>query len=168
MHGFTVGGTNTVLQSVTLGLYDNDSTTARVQIFADAAGVPSGTALGTQTATVSTTVPTLTSFNFGSLQLTASSSYWVVVSAPNAASLFNWAFNDDGDSPVAQNTSGWAPLSPVTKVSIDSGSNWAQSNGNRPASISIQAVPEPGTLGLSVAGLAACWIAVARRRMASR
>jgi len=159
MHGFTVGGSDNILQTITLGLFDNDSTTARVQIFADGGGIPSGSALASQTASVNNVTPTLQTFNFGSLPLTSGSTYWAVVSTPTASSLFNWAFNDDGFAPFTQNASGWLDVSPFqTKISSDSGSNWSGANGIRPASISITAVPEPdsllalGTAAVAIAG----------------
>lgn len=165
MHGFTVGGTRTILQTVKLGLADADNTPATVAIFADAAGVPTGSALGTQSAVVSSISPYYQTFNFGNVPLTSGSSYWIVVSSTNPSSLFNWVFNDNGVVPTTQNTSGWNPLSPVTKISTDSGLNWSSSNGNRPAAISITAVPEPAAIGMAIAGLVAAGYTLARRRM---
>ena len=165
MHGFTVGSPDNILQTVRLGLADNDSTTARVQIYQNSGGVPFGSPLGTQTATVSSVAPSFQTFNFGNLALTTGSSYWVVVSAPDASSLFNWSFNDNGDFPGTQNTSGWTPLSPVTKISTDAGLNWANSGSNRPAAISITAVPEPSTYAMAAVGFAAAGLARWRRRM---
>jgi hypothetical protein len=166
MHGFTVGGSDTILRTVKLGLSDNDSTTARIQIFANSGGNPSGSALATQTQTVANTTPTAQIFDFGSLALTSGSSYWVVVSAPDTNSLFNWSFNDNGDFPVTQNASGWTPLSPVTKISTDSGLNWGSSGTNRPASISITAVPEPTTYAMAAAAAGLLGFAKLRRRKA--
>ena len=165
MHGFTVGSPKNILQTVRLGLFDNDSTIARVQIYQDSSGLPSGSPLGTQSAAVSSVTPAFQTFDFGNLALTTGSSYWVVVSAPNASSLFNWAFNDNGDFPGTQNASGWTPLSPVTKISTDSGLNWANSGSNRPAAISITAVPEPSTYAMAAVGFAAAGLARWRRRM---
>jgi hypothetical protein len=166
-HGFTVGGTNTFLDKVTLGLADNDSTTARVQLFASVGtgtdAQPSGAALATRTATVSSNTPTLQSFDFNQFALTPGSSYWLVVSSPDLGSLFNWVFNNDGDFPTSQNASGWSPLSPVTKLSTDSGSSWNSSGSNRPASISITAVPEPGSIALAGIGIAAAGLRLRRR-----
>lgn len=165
MHGFTVGGTRTILQNVKLGLADNDNTSATVSIFADAGGVPTGSALGTQSATVNSNTPYLQTFNFGNVPLTSGSSYWIVVSSTTPSTLFNWVFNNDGDFPTTQNTSGWNPLSPVTKLTEDSGATWATSGLNRPAAISITAVPEPATIGMGIAGLAVAGYTLARRRM---
>ena len=165
MHGFTVTAPKKILQTVRLGLFDNDSTIARVQIFQDSSGLPSGSPLGTQTATVSSVTPSFQTFDFGNLPLAGGSSYWVVVSAPNASSLFNWAFNEDGNVPGTQNASGWTPLNPVTKISLNAGLSWATSNGNRPAAISITAVPEPSTYAMAAVGFAAAGLARWRRRM---
>jgi hypothetical protein len=167
-HGFTVGGTNTVLSSVTLGLYDNSNTVARVQLFASGSGsVPSGLPLATLTQTVSSLTPALMTFSFSpSLSLTSGSSYWVVVSTTETSGLFNWSFNDEGDFPTAQNSSGYSALSPVTKASTDSGASWSTSGVNRPASISITsitAVPEPSSIVLAGLGVLAAGYQLRRR-----
>lgn len=172
-HGFTVGGTNTSLQSVTLGLYDSNATPARVQLFASSTtggGQPSGTALATVSQAVNNLTPALQTFTFSpNVNLTSGLSYWIVVSTTEASGLLNWAFNDNGDFPNTQNTSGWLPTAPVTKASTDGGSSWANSGSNRPASISINAVapvPEPSTYALAAIGLGLVGVIRARRRRA--
>jgi hypothetical protein len=164
-HGFTVGGTNTVLSSVTLGLYDNSNTVARVQLFASGSGsVPSGLPLATLTQTVSSLTPARMTFSFSpSLSLTSGSSYWVVVSTTETSGLFNWSFNNEGDFPTAQNSSGYSALSPVTMASTDSGASWSTSGVNRPASISITAVPEPSSIVLAGLGVLAAGYQLRRR-----
>lgn len=163
--GFTVGGTNTVLSSVTLGLYDNNNTVARVQVFASGSGsVPSGLPLATLTQNVSSLTPALMTFSFSpSLSLTTGSSYWVVVSTTESLGLFNWAFNNEGDFPTEQNLSGYSPLNPVTKLSTNSGASWSSSGSNRPASISITAVPEPSSIVLAGLGVLAAGYQLRRR-----
>lgn len=150
-HGFTVGGTNTFLTSVAVGLRGAGSAT--VALYANAGGSPSSS-LASVTQSISASLsdpPALQSFNFSNFSLSAGVSYWVVVSGSSATAA-NWAFNAEGDFPTEQNSSGWSPLSPVTKRSTDSGSTWTTNNANRPASLSIVAsssapepIPEPGT-----------------------
>jgi hypothetical protein len=167
--GFKVSGSNTVLQSVSLGLYDSNSSPVRVQLFSDSAGSPGGSALATVSGVAGSTTPLLQSFNFSpNVSLTSESSYWIVVSTTETAGLFNWAFNQNGDFPDTQNSSGWTPLSPTTKMTTDSGSSWSNSGVNRPASFSITAtvapVPEPSTYALAAVGLGLAGLVRARRR----
>lgn len=163
--GFTVGGTNTELSSVTLGLYDTNNTLARVQLFASGSGsVPSGSPLATLTQTVSSTTPALMTFSFSpSLSLTSGSSYWVVVSTTETTGTFDWAFNSGNDLPTAQNLSGYSALSPATLFSDSAGVGWGFSDFARPASISITAVPEPSSIVLAGLGVLAAGYQLRRR-----
>jgi len=150
-HGFTVGGTNTYLNVVSLGIYGSGSATAA--LYSSSGGSPGSLITSVTQSIANLSNPTLQAFNFGGFSLTNASSYWIVVSG-SSGTPFNWAFNENGDFPIAQNSSGWTPLSPVTRSSINSGSSWTTSGVNRPASISITAsstapapapIPEPGT-----------------------
>lgn len=170
--GFTVGGTNTELSSVTLGLYDTNNTLARVQLFASGSSsvpsgsplVPSGSPLATLTQTVSSTTPALMTFSFSpSLSLTSGSSYWVVVSTTETTGTFDWAFNSGNDSPTAQNLSGYSASSPATLFSDNAGVAWGSSSFARPASISITAVPEPSSIVLAGLGVLAAGYQLRRR-----
>jgi hypothetical protein len=103
-------------------------------------------------------------FSFSpSLSLTSGSSYWVVVSTTETSGLFNWSFNNEGDFPTAQNSSGYSAMSPVTMASTDSGASWSTSGVNRPASISITAVPEPSSIVLAGLGVLAAGYQLRRR-----
>lgn len=167
--GFTVGGTNTTLTSVTLGLFDANSTNVRLQVFASGTAGPTGTALGTSNQNVLGTTPTLQTFVFSpNLTLTNGSSYWIVASTEEIGGLFSWAFNDNGDFGTQQNTSGWSAVANQTRVSTNSGATWANSGSNRPAGFSIQAVPEPSTYALAGIGMAAAGLMRWRRRQSSR
>jgi hypothetical protein len=145
--GFTVGGGTTYLNSVSIGI--GGTGTATVALYTNNGGVP-GSFLQSVTQNVagSTLAPTLQSFNFGSLSLASSASYWVVV---NASIGFNWVANLNDITSVGLNSSGWNPSSPVALRSLNSGTNWSTSTGGSVASLSITAsstpepIPEPGT-----------------------
>lgn len=162
-HGFTVTGSSSlVLQKVTLGLADNDSTTAQVAIHLDdGTGQPGFTAIETRSAAVSSNTPNLQTFDFGNLNLTNGSSYWVVVSAPDIGSLFNWALNNAFLPPTAQNGSDWT----YTSTKSLAGFSWSDGSSYSTASISVQAVPEPTTYAMAAAGIVAAGLARWRRRL---
>jgi hypothetical protein len=150
-HGFTVGGTNNFLNSVSVGIFGSGSAT--VALYSSSAGSPGSFITSVSQSIANLTTPTLQSFNFGGFSLTNATPYWIVVSG-SSSTPFDWSFNADGDFPIEQNGSGWAPLSPVTRQSDNSGTNWTTAGVNRPASISITAsstapapepIPEPGT-----------------------
>ena len=151
--GFTVGGVNDKLTSVTLGLVDNDANNARVQLFASSGTAPTGAALASGTLTMSTTTPSLYTFNFNH-QLTSGSSYWVVVSTPDVGGGFVWTANSAFNDLAEQNSSGWATTSPMSQYSFDAGASWSTGDVfSNKAAMSITAVPEPSTLALAGIGL---------------
>lgn len=172
-HGFTVGGTNTYLNVVSLGIYGSGSATA--SLYSSSAGSPGSLITSVTQSIVNLSNPALQAFDFGGLSLTNASSYWIVLRGASGTP-FNWAFNDNGDFPTAQNSSGWSPLSPVTKSSANSGSSWTTSGVNRPASISITAsstapepaaIPEPGTWAAAALLIgAAAYVRLRRRAQA--
>jgi len=151
--GFTVGGTNSFLDTVTIGISGTGN--ASVSLYSSSGGQP-GSLLTSVTQSIIGASPTLQSFNFGGYSLTSAVSYWVVISKSDGGT-FNWWYNDDGDFSSAQNASGWAPITVTaaqTKQSVDSGTSWANSGANRLTSLSITAsstapapepIPEPGT-----------------------
>lgn len=166
--GFTVGGTNTAVTSVTLGLFDANATPVTVSIYAGGTAGPTGSPLGTSTQAVASLTPSLQTFNFSpNVALTSGSPYWVVASTSEVSGLFNWAFNDAGDFGTVQNASGWTAVSNQTRLSTDGGLTWSNSGVNRPTSFSINAVapvPEPSTYALAAIGLGVAGLVRARRR----
>jgi hypothetical protein len=165
-HGFVVGGTNRVLQSIALGLESDVSISARVQIFADSSGSPTGSALGTATEQVTISSATLYTFAFPNLLLDESSTYWAVVSALSAGNL-SWSYNAAAAVPGPQNGSGYTFVGTLT--SSNAGSSWgglSTSGFNTYPAMSISAVPEPSTYVLAATALGLCGIAAARRRRA--
>lgn len=168
--GFTVGGTNTTVTAVTLGLFDANGTLVNLSIYAGGTAGPTGSPLGTSSQAVSSLTPALQTFNFSpNVSLTSGSPYWIVASTSETSGLFNWAFNDAGDFGTVQNSSGWTAVSNQTRLSTDAGGSWTNSGVNRPAAFSINAVaavPEPSTYALAAAGLAIVGLVRARRRKA--
>ena len=168
---FTVGGTNTILQTVSAGLYDTEATTATLRLFPNVSGVPGGSAIATQTQVVNQTTASLFVFNFNA-QLVSGSTYWAVLSSADGAETgFNWAFNNAGNAPSTRNTSGWTfpddgETLIGTKLTTNSGATWGDSGVNRPASISITAtaVPEPSTYAMAAAAAGLYGLAKLRRR----
>jgi hypothetical protein len=163
------------LDSVVLGLNVNTgSTDTRVQILADSSGTPSGSPLATITGAVGSSTPALYTFTLVSpLLLASNSTYWIVVSDPDAGQQYNWVYNDDGDSPVGLNGSGYSWPAAGTLRSTNSGVSWADRSANfeRTAAFYVNAsapavVPEPGTW--AAAALLAGGAAFARWRRRSK
>lgn len=155
--GFTTPASGLLsLDSIVLGLSVNSgSTGTRVQLFADGGGAPAGSALATLGNSVSSTTPTLYTFSLGTpYLLSASATYWLVVSDPDGGD-FNWNFNDAAAAPSAQNASGYLWPSPGTLRSTDSGSSWGPRLPSATAAFYLNAsssnpVPEPGTWAVAV------------------
>jgi hypothetical protein len=175
--GFTTPGPGGLLSldSVVLGLNVNTgSTDTRVQIFADSSGTPSGSPLATITGAVGSSTPALYTFTLVSpLLLASNSTYWIVVSDPDGGQQYNWVYNDDGDSPVGLNGSGYSWAAAGTLRSTNSGVSWADRSANfeRTAAFYVNAsapavVPEPGTW--AAAALLAGGAAFARWRRRSK
>jgi hypothetical protein len=154
--GFKTAGPGGLLSldSIVLGLNVNTgSTDTRVQIFADSSGLPSGSPLATIIGSVNSTVPALYTFTPASpLLLASDSTYWIVVSDPDAGQQYNWVYNDDEVSPTGYNASGYIWPAAGTLRSVNSGTSWIDRSSSieRTASFYLNAsapaaVPEPGT-----------------------
>ncbi|MCE9631182.1 MAG: hypothetical protein K8S94_10785 [Planctomycetia bacterium] len=157
--GFTTssGTQNLLVGSVTLGLFSNDTPSARtVSIYPNNAGVPGGSPLFTSSA-VNVTTTGKYEFSFGSgAQLAASTSYWIVPEGPAS-----WYYNSAEDQPTAQNSSGWAYLGTMRITNTSTGA-WIPSIG--PYSVSVVAVPEPPAIVMAGIGIASAIWSVQRRR----
>jgi hypothetical protein len=167
--GFSVGGTNNVLQTVTVGLsVEGAPTSATLRIFPSVGSnesmSPGGSALASSTQTVSETAPALLAFNFSGLTLTSGSTYWAVVSG----GAFRWTDNAAAAAPLDKNGNNWQNPGTFdgvygTAESANAGVTWIQSSSKQSASISITAIPEPSACLLAAIGVAAAGIMVARR-----
>lgn len=159
--GFTTGTNAQSLSvlSVTLGLFSNDSPAARtVGIFSNDSGVP-GTSLYTSASQDVTSTNKYT-FSFSGVQLSPSTSYWLVPDGPAS-----WYLNGDETQPSGLNGSGWTYFGTKRELTASPGT-W--NNSVQPYSLSIlagAAVPEIDLAGLgSVVALVAGALGLLERR----
>lgn len=144
--GFNTGTSsqNLFVQSVTLGLFSNDTPAGRtVSIFSNNAGVP-GTSLYTSGSQNVTTTGRYT-FSFTAAQLAASTTYWIVPTGPAS-----WYLNDEEQQPTGLNGSTWTYVG-TKRALTATPTTW--SNTTQPYSISITAssndVPEIDPAGMA-------------------
>ena len=144
--GFTTGTDPDFLtiQSVSIGaFYDNFATASRtLSIYSNTGGNP-GTVVATSGATT-VGAKGLYTFSFSSLNLSASTSYWVV---PQFSDDWFWYVNAAEEQPVGLNSSGYSYLG-TKRSNNDITGSW--SNTIQPYSLTITAgssapIPEPGT-----------------------
>ena len=141
--GFTASGSldDRQVQSIDIGLFYDNSLTAplTVSIYADSFGEPVASPLYTSSSvTVGTTA--VYSFPFSNAVLNNWSSYWVVPEGPAS-----WYFASS--TPAPQNGSGYGYVATLQKIS----NVWSQAPSGFD-SVSINAVPEPSSIGLMAAG----------------
>lgn len=171
--GFTTGTSTDflTLESVTLGLFGAtppaSPVSISVAIYGNDSGKPASTPLHTSDSQSVGGTAKYT-FNFtGSPQLTASTAYWIV---PEPVTTGSWANEAFSSTPSGRNGSGYS-FDSALRYGILSGEDstlgWYSAFSSGMA-VSVNAVPEPGTVGLAIAGLAACGFAFARRLMAGR
>jgi hypothetical protein len=147
--GFTTGSLSQFLklESVVLGLFAEVGVPARtVSLFSDNAGVP-GSELAVSNAVSVSAVGKYT-FGFSNYQLAANTSYWIVPQ-PDVS----WHLSQPVAAPIARNSSGYAYLGSAMKT-FESGNAWTSPADDTRYSISVQAVPEPSTVALGLAGVA--------------
>lgn len=161
-------GTNPLfltLKNIGVGLGDVEPySTARLNLVADNAGLPTGSILATGTSLLAPNG--VLNFNLGSVPLSAGTTYWVTVEDINASSgsYFSWLRNSSDLVPSGLNGSGYTfPTTAGAQQSTDGGSTWNDYPSGAKLGISVEVVPEPSNLvmaGLGVGGIAM----LARRR----
>ncbi|MFM9011326.1 MAG: choice-of-anchor R domain-containing protein [Planctomycetota bacterium] len=152
--GFTVGGTNTFLQTATIGLNVNSAGSAnvRLDLYSNNAGVP-GTSLFSTTQTLAANTLNLPiSFNLNQT-LTSGSTYWIVAQKTGGAGVVAWRPDSTSSAPTTQNASGWANLGNATGItSSNNGATWGSTGNGSSSSISLVAVvPEPSKVAVMAA-----------------
>jgi hypothetical protein len=163
--GFSLGLSDYNLTSLELGLGSTGSPAPLVQIFSNISGAP-GSALATFSLSAGP-VSAINIYNFtGSFTAAKNTSYWVVLSNTNSASLesYEWYSNDAFTSPTGQNASGISYLG--TKES-DNGGSWNSTLPSVSIRVSGTAIPEPSALallGLGTVGLGIVRLVARRRR----
>lgn len=169
--GFTTGTSLYELNSVDLPLAVTGAGNGspQLQIYTDNAGNP-GTALNATFTNPSFGAQSVYNLNLSTpFALSASTSYWLVLSDTTAASQtkFNWYYSDTFSAPTGQNGSGLTYLAAAR--SLNGGTAWTTNNAFAQTGITVNgtAVPEPGTyvLGAIATGVMS---AVAHRRRQKR
>jgi hypothetical protein len=167
--GFTTGSSLYVIDSVDLplGVSGAGNGSPKLKIYSDNAGKP-GTEL--EATFTNPTFGTQSLYNLSlatPFALSASTSYWMVLSDSTASSQtkFNWYYSDTFSSPTARNGSGLTFLAAAR--SLNGGSTWATNSAFAQTGISINAtaVPEPTTYALATIATGMMAV-VARRRKA--
>ena len=154
--GFSTGtSTDLNVQSITMGVFYDNSLTGpfTVSLYADASGQPAGTSFATSSATTIGT-NALYTFPFTGLTLAPNTTYWT-----RPAVGLSWYRNQGETAPTAQNGSGYSYVG--TSITADGGSTYGPVNAGY--SISINAVPEPASVGLMALGAAGLGITALRR-----
>jgi len=157
--GFTAASPRLTVQSVSLWL-SGSSTSAFVSIY-DAAG---GSFAGSPGDPIAISGPRTISakglyqFSFtNGVELTSGTNYWIIPES-EAADPIAWYLT--GTAPTQQNSSGYV----YTQALQRSVGFWVPSPSNNVMSVSINAVPEPSTSCMVLAGLACGGFSMWRRR----
>lgn len=156
VQGFSTGtSTDLDVQSITMGLfYDNTSTNPfTISLYNDASGQPAGTSFATSSPT-SIGTDAKYSFSFTGLTLSPNTTYWV-----RPAPGLSWYRNSDESAPAEQNGSGYGYIG--TLITTNGGGTYGNVNGGY--AISINAVPEPASIGLMALGAAGLGVTAIRR-----
>jgi hypothetical protein len=148
------------LQSAKIGLIGSANVT--LTLYSDAGGSPGSALAQTDTQSINTGSAALTTFTLnqggsvtpsGNFTNVSPGNYWFVA---KSSSFANWVNSASGTTPVEfspvnpnvgpASPSGWTYL--ATKFTTDGGTNWTAVPVGAPAtelSISVAAIPEPGT-----------------------
>jgi len=148
-----------LLASITLGAFTSEpeSNPFSLQVFRSGTSAPGALfATSTNTQTLGTASSgALYTWNFDNVQMDPSTTYWIV-----PPTNLNWNFRSNFSLPTTQNGSGY--LYDGLYFSTD-GVAWVTEGGSGLAT-SVQAVPEPSTYCMALAGLACGGFSMWRRR----
>jgi hypothetical protein len=164
--GNQVGSSAWDIQEIQVGLGASGSPSPVVAIYSDFASINGpvpGTPLATFTGTSAVSTKGLYTFT-GSFTALQNTSYWVVLSNANSASLesYEWYTNDAFTAPTQQNASNVNYLG--TKERNDVAGTWTSAIPSLSIGVSAVAVPEPPTYALAmVAGVLGAGAAARRR-----
>lgn len=157
--GFTPSGLRREVTSISLGVGPlfSSSATSRLSIYPDNGGVPGSFALYNSTGSVTVTSDAVYTWNFSNAHLTSGSTYWVYPDGD-----LKWYQVGSYDSPSAQNSSGYSYAGTIGSFA----GPWGPTSAGY--SISVEAVPEPSTWCMALAGLACGGVSLWRRGRSSR
>lgn len=168
--GFTTGANASFLDltGVKLSLKTSSTSSAPViSIFSNTVtgvGDVPGTLLATLTGPTITNTLAAQDFLFtGNLSLSPNTNYWVVLSASDPTSRYQWEFANS--APAEQNSSGYAAIAGRRKINAGA---WTNNTTASLGMVEIQAVPEPSTLILAGIGMAGAVAVDSKRRQRRR
>jgi hypothetical protein len=166
--GFTTGTNASFLDltGVKLSLQTSSSSSIPVvSIFSNGGGNVPGSLLATLSgpASITNNVSPQDFLFTGNLSLSPSTNYWVVLSASDPSSSYQWEFA--GAAPDQQNGSGYAAIGGKRKIGAGS---WTNNITASAGMVEIQAVPEPSTLILAGIGMAGAVAVDSKRRQRRR
>lgn len=157
------------LDSIVLPLSVTSGTSgATLRIYANNAGVPTGSPLETLSGSVSSSTPVLTTFSFSTpLTLANNSIYWIVASDPDGGQAYNWHVTSPLTDPSGQNSSGYTFVTAKTSPDM---TVWSANPLASKTALSVNAsnpIPEPATWAAAATLLGGAGLTTLRRRRAS-
>jgi hypothetical protein len=164
--GNQLGSSAWDIQSIQVGLGSSGAPSPVLSIYSDFVSINGpvpGTSLATFTGSTSVSTKGLYTFT-GSFTALENTSYWVVLSNANSASLesFEWYTNDSFTTPTQQNASNVTYLGTSERNTV--AGTWTNAIPSLSISVSAVAVPEPPTYALAmVAGVLGAGAAARRR-----
>ena len=164
--GNQLGSSAWDIREIQVGLGASGSPSPVVAIYSDFASINGpvpGTSLATFTGTSAVSTKGIYTFT-GSFTALQNTSYWVVLSNANSASLesYEWYTNDSFTTPTQQNASNVNYLGTSERNGVEG--TWTNAIPSLSISVSAVAVPEPPTYALAmVAGVLGAGAAARRR-----
>lgn len=126
-----------------------------------------GTTVGTLSGTANPSTAGTYTFTSAGISLNANTKYWIRVGVSSGSGSYSWL--DTQSFEGFNHTGTWSLFNdfangiPTDSYSFNGGSSWNKAYGT-PYKFELSAVPEPTTIGLVAAGLAASAFGLMRRR----